>query len=197
MKRNLYFLAGAFLVAALCCCSYFCYSYFYPKQYVKDENGEYINVNTPQKETFPITDKTKFVIEYFYPDEHRTLTENIDTIPALIGCNLEETKNYLSQYMEHLPTQEQLDGLTSYELISYEGLEIHLRKTYHQTRNGGYIAKSFNGMVVILNGDGKTVYEYTEINIGALPEDLRNEILDGMKLETEEELYSFLENYSS
>ena len=99
--------------------------------------------------------------------------------------------------MEHLPTQEQLDGLTSYELISYEGLEIHLRKTYHQNSNGGYIAKSFNGMVVILNGDGKTVYEYTEINIGALPEDLRNEILDGMKLETEEELYSFLENYSS
>ena len=105
--------------------------------------------------------------------------------------------DYLKDYMEHLSYEEQEQGLISYELISYHDNQISLRKTYRETKVKGYYAKSFNGTIVILNGDEKTVYEYTQIPINVLPEDLQEEVISGYYLETDEALYSFLENYSS
>ena len=50
---------------------------------------------------------------------------------------------------------------------------------------------------MILESDDKTVYEYTQIMIHMLPADLQDKVNEGYYLENEEELYSFLENYSS
>lgn len=197
MKRNYLFAIGALLIAGLSYGSVHLYSYFYPKQYEKNENGDYINVNAKEADTFPITEHTTFFIEYYYPEENRVLTEKVSDIPALLGCDLDGTKKYLTDYMDHLSVDERENGLCSYELVSYSGQEVHLRKTYKKENHSGFVVKSFNGMVVILNRDGKTVYEYTEINIGTLPEDLQEKIEEGFVIETEEELYGFLENYSS
>ena len=197
MKRNYLFVLCAFMIAGL---SYGCvhlYSYFYPKQYEKNEDGEYINVNADEISTFPITENTTFTIEYYYSESDRVLTEKVSDIPALLGCDLDDTKTYLSNYMDHISVEEREDGLCSYELVSYSGQEVCLRKTFRKEKNSGFIVKSFNGMIVILNSDGKTVYEYTEINIGTLPEAMQDRIINGFEIGTEEELYSFLENYSS
>ena len=43
----------------------------------------------------------------------------------------------------------------------------------------------------------KTVYEYTDISLEDLPENLQKEIQNGKYIETSESLYGFLENYSS
>ena len=43
----------------------------------------------------------------------------------------------------------------------------------------------------------KTVYEYTDISLEGLPENLQKEIQNGKYIETSESLYGFLENYSS
>ena len=45
--------------------------------------------------------------------------------------------------------------------------------------------------------DGQTLYEYTDISVQELPEELQEEIISGKRIETTEELYGFLENYSS
>ena len=45
--------------------------------------------------------------------------------------------------------------------------------------------------------DKKTVYEYTDISLEDLPENLQKEIQNGKYIETSESLYGFLENYSS
>lgn len=197
MKRILLFFLFTVMISGAVVSGFYLYNYFYPKQYEKDENGEYVNVNAPEPNTFPISEKTTFVVEYYYPEENRTLVENVDHIPALLGCDLEGAKNYFSNYIKNMSVEEREAGLCSYEIISYHGQEIRLRKTYKSKMNSGFIVKSFNGMIVILKGDGKTVYEYTQINIGTLPEELREQVTDGFYIETEEELYSFLENYSS
>ena len=44
-------------------------------------------------------------------------------------------------------------------MVSYKGNEITLRKTYKTPITNGYYAKSFNGLIVILNSDEKTVVE--------------------------------------
>ena len=46
-------------------------------------------------------------------------------------------------------------------------------------------------------GDNKTVYEYTDIPTENLPEPIQLEIKNGKFIESKEELYGFLENYSS
>lgn len=197
MKRSLLFAVLALVIGCLTGTFVLCYTFFYPKQYVKNEKGDYVNVTAPKEETFPITKNTTFEIEYYYPDEQRTLTEQIDSIPALLGCDKEDVTSYLKDYMEHLSYEDKENGLSSYELVSYNDNHICFRKTFRKQEYNGYYAQSFNGTIVILNGDGKTVYEYTQITIDSLPEDLQKQVLEGYPLDSEEELYNFLENYST
>ncbi len=198
MKRNLIFAIGALGIGILAAIAVLSYAYFYPRLYVEDENGEYVNVETTsQKETFPVTTETIFQIEYYYPDEEKRLTEEITEFPELLGCDKDGVIKYLDYYMQHLSKEEQEKGLQFFELASYHDNVLCLRKTYRRQGKKGYYAKSFNGMIVILNGDERTVYEYTQISIHLLPEELKEEVRQGYYLENEEELYSFLENYSS
>ena len=60
-----------------------------------------------------------------------------------------------------------------------------------------YYLKELNGYVVVYLSDKKTVYEYTDISLEDLPENLQKEIQNGKYIETLESLYGFLENYSS
>lgn len=65
---------------------------------------------------------------------------------------------------------------------------------------GGYglfYLKETKGLVTVYEKDRKTVYEPTKIPVSMLPEKLRKEICRGKYIKTQEELYSFLENYSS
>ncbi len=198
MKRNLIFAISALIIGIIAALSVLFYEYFYPQLYVIDDTGEHVNVATSSyNETFPVTKNTIFQIEHYYPDEGRTLTEEIAEFPQLLGCDKTGVIRYLESYMKHLSPDEQLEGLKSFELLSYHGNVIRLRKTYQKQILNGYFAKSYNGTIVILNGDEKTVYEYTQIPINLLPEALQDEVIEGYYLEDERELYNFLENYSS
>ena len=150
-----------------------------------------------QQQTFPVTQQTQFIIEHYYAEERRTLTEQVGNIPALIGYDKEGVEAYLKDYMQHLSATEKNEGLTSYRMISYKDNTIHLRKTYQKPQYDGYYAQAFNGYLVIMNGDKKTVYEYTNISIHVLPQEVQDCLDMGYYLENEEDVYNFLEAYSS
>jgi len=59
-----------------------------------------------------------------------------------------------------------------------------------------YLVEEF-GYVNIYLKDKESLYEYTDIAIDSLPEDLQVEICTGKGVANEQELYDFLENYSS
>jgi len=59
-----------------------------------------------------------------------------------------------------------------------------------------YLIEEF-GFVNIYLQDKTTIYEFTDIKIGELPQELQDEICTGKGLASEQELYDFLENYSS
>ena len=198
MKRNIIFVIFAIAIGLLSVSFTVAYQYFYPERYIRTADGSYQNIATAKAKTpFPITKDTTFVMEYYDRDTDRLLTEEIDGIPELLGCDKEGVQRYLADYMKHIPKEEQEKGLISYTLTSYQGNTLYFRKTYDQPVYNGYYAKSFNGYVVILNGDEKTVYEYTQIPIHLLPEDIRSCVMSGYYLENETDLYNFLENYSS
>lgn len=64
-------------------------------------------------------------------------------------------------------------------------------------KSESYYLKELNGFVVVYLSDQKTIYEYTTIPVDNLPEEVALEISNGMKIDTSESLYSFLEGYSS
>ena len=60
-----------------------------------------------------------------------------------------------------------------------------------------FVLKELNGFVAVYLQDESTIYEYTNIIVNTLPPDVIKEIKNGKKIHTLEELYGFLENYSS
>ena len=64
-------------------------------------------------------------------------------------------------------------------------------------KNSEYLLKELNGYVIVYLGDEKTVYEVTEISVADLPEEVQSQIREGIRLYSTNELYAFLENYSS
>lgn len=60
-----------------------------------------------------------------------------------------------------------------------------------------YYLAELNGYVVVYLHDRQTVFEYTNIRLSELPEELQEEISGGKVIEGTEKLYGFLENYSS
>ena len=62
---------------------------------------------------------------------------------------------------------------------------------------GLYYLKEQDGYVLVCLSDKETVYETTSISLSTLPKALKTEIQNGKYLKDQQELYSFLENYSS
>lgn len=60
-----------------------------------------------------------------------------------------------------------------------------------------FYLKELHGYVAVYLEDGKTLYEYTDIEVWDLPEELQKEIKQGKKMIGIEKIYGFLENYSS
>lgn len=54
-----------------------------------------------------------------------------------------------------------------------------------------------HGFITVYLSDKKTVFEYTSIDAKSLPAEIEAEIKNGKYIKNTEELYSFLETYSS
>ena len=84
--------------------------------------------------------------------------------------------------------------------ISYQkallDMETELLEEYTDLEECYYI-KGSDGYVTVYLADGETVYEYTSIPMGELPESIQAELQDGKKVYSIRQVYGFLENYSS
>lgn len=60
-----------------------------------------------------------------------------------------------------------------------------------------FYIKNTDGYVTVYESDGVTVYEYTSIRVDELPDKMKAQLEDGIKVSTPGQVYGFLENYSS
>lgn len=123
--------------------------------------------------------------------------EEIENLPlSYIGKNRLQLMELLDTYNENPPLKEQTKGFQGMELVAFSRTDITVRKTYE--------TKLFYCCVVV-EDDYLTVYDekrenvilYTDIRLQDLPEQLAQEIIDGKYFKTEQDLYHFLESYSS
>lgn len=82
-----------------------------------------------------------------------------------------------------------------YALVAFSPEHVVIRQT--RTDYETYYLVEEEGMVAVYKGDKETLYEPTQISVSSLPQLLQEEIKSGKYVDSQEELYNFLENYSS
>ena len=95
---------------------------------------------------------------------------------------------YLSFYTVLGSTEKKTEQQETEESVTTDG-EIFKEDCYYLHERNGY--------VVVYKNDHKTIFEYTDIIYEELPEHLQTEIKNGKYVKDLDELYGFLENYSS
>ena len=75
--------------------------------------------------------------------------------------------------------------------------ESNIAKTEFETQEDGYYLTVMDGKIVVMEKDQKTIYLTTDIYAEALSESLKQELLRGKFIQSMEELYGFLESYTS
>lgn len=161
----------------------------------RDTAGQALAATT---KTATIRTDSDYVLEV-YDRERDYLSKHELNPPAyLIGLDRKGLEEYVADYMEHVPLDEFQMGLISYEIVSFSGEKVVLRKVYDQsTVPYQYYLVVERGYLVVYYADQKTVYEYTGIEASDLPEEEQVKLAYGIFLKDQSELYGLLQGYSS
>ena len=160
-----------------------------------NENEKSVSASSTQEK---LREKASYFLETFYVQSGKEEREQLALPGFMVGIDFRELSAYVRGYMEELPVNEYLNGLISYEIVSFSEDKVVLRKTYDETKveNQFYICRR-GDFVVVYYSDLKTVYEYTEIRVDSLIEEIRHMIEQGYYVKDVQELYSILEGYTS
>ena len=184
---------------------------FYPHKYNENTNSEREYTNSDMDYTDGenivspviqndeiITADTKFIIiEHNLDSGEEFSSENAVPI-KYIGLNRERFLEEMEFYEISPALSDIKKGFRSLQVLSFSGKEITLQKNYsdNQIQVHFYIVAKDNKLIVYYE-DMETVFLTTDISMDSLPTDVQLEILKKKYFETEEELYNFLESYSS
>ena len=141
---------------------------------------------------------TQYVLEETDIDRH-TVVETSWSLPdKYVGMNREQFLQAMEIYQASPPLKELERGFVGLEVRSFsrERVVVQMNYSYVQPGKRFYLAV-YNNEVLVYLEDRETVYIETKIRLDSLPDELQREIIQMMLVESEEELYNFLETYSS
>lgn len=157
---------------------------------------------TPEAEAAVSSEVLRTTASYFLETCYlQSQTEKKEELPLpgfMVGLTRKELAAYVEGYLESMPINEFLNGLISYEIVSFSPDKVVLRKIYDETKveNQFYLCRK-GEFIVVYYSDLKTVYEYTEIRTDSLKEEIRQVVEQGFYVKDAQELYSILEGYTS
>ena len=145
-----------------------------------------------------VTRATDIVIESYDADGKLIERSQEKAGADLIGNNRLDMLLYANSYREQATAQEKQDGFERMVLESFSPQTVTLVKYYGEPRveQGYFIGLKDNAVIVYLE-DRSEVYEYTNIEAWSLPLDVRSDLVEGIYVENEQELFDFLQTYSS
>ena len=145
-----------------------------------------------------LRETASYFLETVYLQSQTEEREQLALPGFMVGIDLKGLTAYVKGYMETMPVNEYLAGLISYEVVSFAQDKVVLRKTYDENKveNQFYICRR-DDFIVVYYSDLKNVYEYTDIRVDSLIEEIQNSINQGFYVKDVQELYSILEGYTS
>ncbi|MDD5933984.1 MAG: BofC C-terminal domain-containing protein [Clostridiales bacterium] len=166
------------------------------KQGNVDNTTNEIRVDAVKEEVIEPT--TKYFLEIYNVKTNQLTREEFNPTSELIGMNRSEVIQYLANYMLNMPLHEKNQGLYAYDLLQFSKREVVIRKSYNEDIvTFRYYLAVKDGKVIIYYSDLTTIYEYTTINVADLPEADREDLMHGVYVKTDDELFALLESYSS
>ena len=143
---------------------------------------------------------TVYIIQE-YSRSTQELKEKIVPVPDnFIGMDFTVFSQIMADFDRYPTLSEMQKGMISCEVVSFSASRVVVRKTYEdffEEIRPGYFLVNDNGLITVYLGDLKTVFMVTSIEFQNLPTALQQEILVTKYMEGEEELFGFLEAYSS
>lgn len=155
-----------------------------------------VAVDTQNQDTVLLT--TKYFLLTYQLNTNELITEQLTPTSDMIGLTRAELINQLANYMKNVPDAESAKGLYAYELLAFSKDEIIIRKSYNKDfLPYQYYMVVEDGKIVVYYSDLITVYEDTDIEALYLPENTRNDLMKGIYIKDEDELFTLLESFSS
>ena len=127
------------------------------------------------------------------------ITKNLSQIPEkYIGLTREQLLDHLADLEANPPLTELERGFVSLDLVAFSPIQVEIQMNYQQVAPTGifYIMVYDHKLLVMLE-DKKTVFLATEIPVSELPAEVQQDVMRGLFIPNELELYDFLENYTS
>ena len=144
-----------------------------------------------------VTADTRYLLELVDLSEG-TVSESEETIPVMyFGLNRDELLEALSAYEDNPPLTELEQGFESIELTAFSKDRVAVCKYYKEQEPQGFYLMVADHFIVVYEEDRSTLYMNTDILLERLPDVLQRQIMEGKFVASEEELYLFLESYSS
>lgn len=141
---------------------------------------------------------TEYVLKETNILDHTEMETKRKLPDRYVGLNREQFLDVMSLYEEFPPLAEQERGFVGLEVLSFsrERVVVRMNYRYIQPTADFYLAVYDNKVLVYLE-DRETVFIETDIRLETLPPELQQSIIRMMRVEGQEELYNFLETYSS
>jgi hypothetical protein len=121
------------------------------------------------------------------------------SLPAkYIGLKREEFEALLADDNKIYTLDNKLSGLKSQHLELFSAEKVKILRIYDTTTElTGFYIMEVNGDIAVYKSDKETLYFKTGLTFDELPLDVRCEVQNGKYLETEIQVYHFIESYSS
>lgn len=155
-----------------------------PAKYIGKTKEELISLLSQEEKAPSLRDRQKGI------QSIRLSAFSHDRVVVVKTYEIKETEDDGSQEKENDGTEEEVE----------ETMQSPTEKIGEETaeeNTGNYYLMACDGMVCVYQEDMTTLYLATGIMLDQLPDDVRQEILDKKYIKNEEELYNFLESYSS
>lgn len=141
---------------------------------------------------------TQYVIEEVDLQKNTSVETKWKVPDRYIGMDRETFVKEMELYEQSPSLKDQELGFVSAEVVSFSKTKVVVRKNYmfQEISTSFYLVNQKN-FVVVYCDDLHTIYMNTNISLDSLPDTLKQEIIQNKYIATEEELYNFLESYSS
>ncbi len=142
--------------------------------------------------------ETEYVLKETNAWDH-TEMETVKSLPdKYVGMNREQFLTAMDIYEKFPPLSEQERGFVSLDVLSFSRARVVVRMNYRYLQpSASFYLAAYDNKVWVYLEDMQTVYIETDIRLDSLPEKLQQSIIQIMRVESQKELYNFLENYSS
>lgn len=187
---------GASLLLAVMCYGSYRYSKKAADEQAREKEAE-LSTEVAGNQEQRITSETKFVVELYHADTEETVTEERTMPSEYAGKTRTELLEYLKESLETQKKEQGEEYLTDLELVSFSKEQLVIRKIYQEPQESAYYLMAVDGEVVIYDGDKTKLLEKTGILTNNLPEEEKQKLEQGYRVESEKDLYSILENFSS